>query len=88
MAPCGAACKAVLALTVLSSSCSAFYLPGVAPQDYARDDIVNFKVRQGACAQACGQPCVSCGVRLRRSPSRAAPSAGELAVFRKKRAAA
>lgn len=36
--------RALLLLAVLGP-CSAFYLPGVAPQDYARDDIVNFKAR-------------------------------------------
>ena len=30
----------------LASTASAFYLPGVAPQDYQRDDIVNVKVNK------------------------------------------
>ena len=37
---------AVMCLAVLVSSASAFYLPGVAPQDYQRDDIVFVKVNK------------------------------------------
>lgn len=37
------AVSAALAVVLLAGSSQAFYLPGVAPQDYARDDIVNFK---------------------------------------------
>ena len=36
------AARAALLLT----TCRAFYLPGVAPQDYARDDIVYMKVNK------------------------------------------
>ena len=38
----------LVAAAAVAQSASAFYLPGVAPQDYARDDLVNFKVRRSA----------------------------------------
>ena len=34
-----------LALLALAAACNALYLPGVAPLDFARDDLVYFKAR-------------------------------------------
>lgn len=36
----------VASLLVIAPTVTSFYLPGVAPQDYARDDLVNFKVNK------------------------------------------
>jgi len=38
--------RALACLLVLAPAAYGFYLPGVAPQDYARDDLVNFKVNK------------------------------------------
>uniref|UniRef100_A0A7S0WU25 Transmembrane 9 superfamily member n=1 Tax=Pyramimonas obovata TaxID=1411642 RepID=A0A7S0WU25_9CHLO len=38
--------SAALCVLVLGAQVQAFYLPGVAPQDYARDDTVNLKVNK------------------------------------------
>ena len=37
---------AALVVCVVASGCQALYLPGVAPQDFARDDLVYVKVRR------------------------------------------
>ena len=39
-------------LLALVARAAGFYLPGVAPQDYARDDVVNFKVNSLSSAKS------------------------------------
>jgi hypothetical protein len=42
----GAAARLLL-VSLCAHAAAAFYLPGVAPQDFARDDLVYFKARTG-----------------------------------------
>ena len=74
----------VLLVLALAAPCAAFYLPGVAPQDFSRDDLVYFKAR----ARSSGRPSAGApaGPRpCRRAEAQCSPwprIAGELARLR------
>jgi|APGre2960657444_1045066.scaffolds.fasta_scaffold01442_3 hypothetical protein len=51
----------LLALLALSAACDALYLPGVAPLDFARDDLVYFKARFPGSFTTCYAPAHATG---------------------------